>query len=202
MLRLVQAEKTAIAMNLPPRRQPITGRKHITPDEFETWRKAVREQSEYPDRDALLITIMYRHALRVSEAVALTWDDVQLGRIGTVSIRRKKRGRAGTHNLDGDELRLLRAVQRMRHVSRFVFTTRRDTPMSERTARHILTTAAKAVGLPVTNPHALRHGAGYRLVRKGTDLRRVQEFMGHADIKSTTIYTALDPSAVAGLERD
>lgn len=202
MLRLIQAENTAKTTNRPPRRQPISGRKHVTPDEFEIWRKAVRERSSYPDRDALLITIMYRHGLRISEAVALTWDDINLGRTGTVAIRRAKNGRHGTHNLDGDEVRMLRATQRLAHVSRFVFTTKRDTSMSERTARHILTTAAKAAGLAVTNPHALRHGTGYRLIRKGTDLRRVQEFMGHRDIKSTTVYTALDPSALAGLERD
>jgi type 1 fimbriae regulatory protein FimB len=203
MLRLVQTEKTAKpAANKPPRRKPIAGRKHITPEEFDTWRKAVRDRSSYPDRDALLITIMFRHGLRVSEAVRLTWEDVNLSRVGTVMIRRAKHGRDGTHNLDGDELRMLRAVQRLRHVSRFIFTTKRGSPMSERTARHILTSAAKDAGLPVTNPHALRHGTGYRLIRKGTDLRRVQEFMGHRDIKSTTIYTALDSSAVAGLERD
>lgn len=198
MLQLVQTEKAAKT----PKRQPITGRKHVTPEEFETWRKAIRERSEHADRDALLITMIYRHGLRISEAVALTWDDVTLARTGTVTIRRAKRGKTGTHNLDGDELRMLRAVQRGRYTSRFVFTTERFTPMSIRTARNILTSAARAAGLPVTNPHALRHGTGYRLIRKGTDLRRVQEFMGHADIKSTTIYTALDPSAVAGLERD
>lgn len=203
MLQLVRTENTAKrSKNAPPRRKARTGRKHVTPQEFETWRKSVRERSSYPDRDALLITMMYRHGLRIGEAVRLTWDDVTLGRTGTVSIARAKKGRSGTHNLDGDELRLLRAVQRMKHVSRFLFTTKRDTPMSERTARHILTTAAVAAGLPVTNPHALRHGTGYRLIRKGTDLRRVQEFMGHRDIKSTTVYTALDASAVAGLEKD
>lgn len=202
MLKLVQAEKTAMSPRMPPKRQPITGRKHITPEEFETWRKTIRKRSEHPDRDTLLITMMYRHGLRVSEAVALTWEDVTMTRTGTVTIRRKKRGKSGTHNLDGDELRLLRAVQRSHHVSRFIFTTERLTPMSIRTARHILTSAARAAGLPVTNPHALRHGTGYRLIRKGTDLRRVQEYMGHADIKSTTVYTALDASAVAGLERD
>lgn len=194
--------KAASVNTQPPRRRHITGRKHITPEEFAAWRKAVRELSSYPDRDTLLITMMYRHGLRVSEAVSLQWADIVLERTGTVTIRRAKRGLTGTHNLDGDELRLLRAVQRLKHASRFVFTSRLDAPLSERMARHILTSAAKSIGLPVTNPHALRHGTGYRLVRKGTDLRRVQEFMGHRDIKSTTVYAALDASAVADLERD
>jgi len=54
----------------------------------------------------------------------------------------------------------------------------------------------------VTNPHALRHGCGYRLTRKKTDLRRIGEFLGHRDPKSMLIYSALDPDALAGLERD
>ncbi len=65
-----------------------------------------------------------------------------------------------------------------------------------------LTSAGRSAGVPVTNPHALRHGAGYRLTLKKTDLRRIGEFLGHKDPKSTLVYSALDPSAVAGLERD
>lgn len=74
--------------------------------------------------------------------------------------------------------------------------------MSVRTARHIITSAGETAGVPVTNPHALRHGTGYRLARKGTDLRRIGELLGHRDPKSTLIYSALDPGALAGLESD
>lgn len=204
-LKLVRAENSAKLPNKPPRRQKVTGRKHVTPEEFEKIRRAARE-SRNGTRDALLVTLIYRHGLRISEAASLPWDDVQLGRSGSIYIRRKKRSHSGTHNLDTDELRMLRDVQRQQErsgkPSRFVFTSERGTPMTIRTVRHAITTAARAAGVPVTNPHALRHGTGYRLVAKGTDLRRVQQFLGHADIKSTVIYTALDPSAVAGLERD
>ena len=38
----------------------------------------------------------------------------------------------------------------------------------------------------------LRHGAGYALVNKGVDLRKIQLLMGHARIESTVQYTLLD----------
>jgi integrase len=145
---------------------------------------------------------MYRHGLRISEAVALTWDDITFGKVCTVRIERRKGSNSGTHYLDGDEIRLLRALHRLDGGSRFIFTSERGGPLSVRTARHVITSAGRAAGVPVTNPHALRHGTGYRLTRKHIDLRRVGEFLGHRDPKSTLIYSALDPSALAGLERD
>lgn len=205
-LQLVRAEKTAERPNKPPRRQKVTGRKHVTPDEFRAIVKAARSNSQTPTRDALLITLIYRHGLRISEAVSVTWDDCLLGRSGTLRIHRRKGSTSGTHNLDADELRMLREVQREQErtnrLSRFVFVSKRRGPLSIRTAREIITAAARAAGVPVTNPHALRHGAGYRLINKGYDLRHVQQYLGHKDIKSTTIYTELSPDALAGMERD
>ncbi len=47
-LRLVRAEFSAKSVNRPPRRKPIEGRKHITPEEFEKFRTAARKQGRYP----------------------------------------------------------------------------------------------------------------------------------------------------------
>ncbi len=200
-LRLVQTEKSA-KLSAPPRRKRIEGRKHVTPEEFEKIRAAARKRGRYPVRDTLLVTMMYRHGLRISEAVSMTWDDIVFGRTCTVHITRKKGSNSGTHYLDGDEVRMLRAVRRAESASRFVFTTERGGPMAIRTARRVITAAAQSAGVPVTNPHSLRHGAGYRLTRRGIDLRRIGEFLGHRDPKSTLVYSALDPGALAGLERD
>ena len=55
------------------------------------------------------------YGLRISEAVALTWDDITFGKVCTVRIERRKGSNSGTHYLDGDEIRLLRALHRLTH---------------------------------------------------------------------------------------
>jgi type 1 fimbriae regulatory protein FimB len=47
--------------------------------------------------------------------------------------------------------------------------------------------------------HMLRHGAGYALINDCVDVRLVQEFLGHASITRTAIYTAISPKRLAGV---
>ena len=63
-----------------------------------------------PVRDRLLILMAFRHALRVSELVDVRWQQIHLDS-ATTDIRRAKNGTPGIHGLQGDELRLLRALR-------------------------------------------------------------------------------------------
>jgi integrase len=67
-------------------------------------------ESRNPGRDRLLILMAFRHALRVSELVDLRWQQVHLDS-ATIDIRRAKNGTPSIHGLQGDELRLLRALK-------------------------------------------------------------------------------------------
>src|SRR6478609_4607471 len=90
---------------------------------------ATANNSRNPVRDRLLILMAYRHALRVSELVDLRWQQIDLD-TATVHIRRAKNGTPGIHGLQGDELRLLRALRREHPHADFVFLSERKAPLS------------------------------------------------------------------------
>jgi len=86
-------------------------REHLTPQEVEKLIKAASRVGRYGHRDATLILIAYRHGLRVSELVALRWDQVDLEQ-GFLHVSRLKNGVPSTHPLQGPEIRALRRLRR------------------------------------------------------------------------------------------
>ena len=78
---------------IPPRRLPNKAtrvREYLTPDEVEKLATAAGN-GRYGHRDRTLLLLMYRHGLRVSEAVALRWDAVDLS-AGALHVARLKNG--------------------------------------------------------------------------------------------------------------
>jgi type 1 fimbriae regulatory protein FimB/type 1 fimbriae regulatory protein FimE len=152
---------------------------------------AAASESRNPGRDRLLILMAFRHALRVSELVDLRWQQVHLDS-ATVDIRRAKSGTPGIHGLQGDELRLLRALRREHPHADFVFLSERKAPLSVDGAQKLLERLGESAGLPFPiHAHMLRHAAGYALAARGVDTRTLQAFMGHRSIANTVIYTSV-----------
>ena len=85
-------------------------REYLTEAEIERL-LAAAGKSRNPVRDRLLVLMAYRHALRVKELVNLQVDEIDL-KAATIHIRRAKNGTPGIHGLQGDELRLIRALMR------------------------------------------------------------------------------------------
>jgi site-specific recombinase XerD len=202
-LRLVRAEKTAKFE--PPRRRPNAesrSREYLTLAEVRKVRDAARSSGRNGLRDGLLVLMLFRHGLRVAEVVALTWDEVHYDD-GTLLVRRVKNGRESRHFLEGDEIRQLKQLQRESPPSRFVFCSERGGPLSNRSVHHVVHKAGEEAGLPFPiHPHMLRHSKGFQLAQSGTDTRAIQGYLGHRDIKSTVIYTELDPARFKGFGKD
>lgn len=202
-LRLVQPEKTAKFE--PPRRKrnaESRAREYLTLAEVRKVRDAARVSGRNGLRDGLLVLMLFRHGLRVAEVIRLTWDELHFDD-GTLLVRRVKNGREARHFLEGDEIRQLKQLRRESPASRFVFCSERGGPLSSRTVHHIVQKAGEEAGLPFSiHPHMLRHSKGFQLAQNGTDTRAIQGYLGHRDIKSTVIYTELDPSRFKGFGRD
>lgn len=167
-------------------------REYLTQQEIEKIRKAAKQSSKHGHRNDTLILMMFRHALRVGEAVNLSWDQVDLNR-AELHVTRLKNGKPSTHPLDSTTLRALGRLRKNYPQTPYLFVTDQHLPLSVRTAHHIIAQAGKEAGLPFTiHPHMLRHSTGFYLANRGVDTRAIQAYMGHSDINTTVIYTAMD----------
>lgn len=150
-------------------------------------------------RDHLLILMMFRHGLRVSEAVTVNVDDIDLKR-PRLWVRRLKNGLSVEQPIPGDELRAIKRYLKERN-SRLprLFLRERGQPMTRQSVNYLISTVAARAGLPEVHPRMLRHSCGSYLADQGYDLRLIQDYLGHRDPKHTVHYTRVAGSRCNGL---
>lgn len=179
-------------------------RKHLTAREVEKLIAATKS-SRNATRDRCLLLLMFRHGLRVSEALGLVLSQLDLeGR--TLHVKRLKQGLSTTHPLRGDELRVLRAWlaerAKMHPETKALFVSERRGPLSRKTAWSAIRDYGKKAGLEIAaHPHMLRHACGYALADQGADTRLIQDYLGHRNIQHTVRYTATNPARFEKLWR-
>jgi integrase len=182
-----------------PKNKDVRSREHLTLEEVEALMKAAGSLGRHQHRDRTLILIMFRHGLRVSEAIDLRWDQVDF-KSGQIHVNRLKNGNPATHYLEGDELRALRRLRRDYPDSSFIFVTERGGPMTRSTVNKLITRAGQEARFDFpAHPHMLRHACGYYLANKGIDTRTIQDYLGHVSIMHTVRYTELSPHKFKGL---
>ena len=189
----------------PPKRvrnSEVRTREYLTPDEVTALLKAAKKTGRHAHRNETLILLAFRHGLRVSELVALRWDQIELKR-GVLHVTRNKNGTPSTHPVRGPELRALRRVKRDYPDSPYVFNTDRKGPLAAASVRKIVAKAGKLaeLGFPV-HPHMLRHACGYKLANDGHDTRAIQQYLGHKNITHTVRYTELAADRFNGFWTD
>jgi type 1 fimbriae regulatory protein FimB/type 1 fimbriae regulatory protein FimE len=145
---------------------------------------------KHKNRDQTAILICFRHGLRESELLALTWEDVDLDQ-GKIFCQRLKGGYSSYHPLQGDEERRLRRLQR-EYNSRWLFPTIIGSPLAPRSFRDKVKQYGRKLGWRI-NAHLLRHSCGYHLNAQGLNARWIQDYLGHKSYASTIQYTEVDP---------
>lgn len=179
---------------LPPKRvtnASVRPREYLTEKEVEKLVAAAKGVGRHGLRDSTLILVSYRHGLRVSEAVTLRWDMVELDK-GRIHVKRMKAGLDSVHPLRAPELRALRKLKREYPDSPYLFVGERGGPITDSSARKIIARAGELSGInfPV-HPHMLRHACGFTLANRGHDTRAIQAYLGHKNIQHTVRYTEL-----------
>jgi integrase/recombinase XerC len=146
-------------------------------------------------RDAAVMELLYAAALRVSELCGMDLGDLDEER-GTVRVLGKGRkertvpvGQPAARAVR-DWLRHGRPVLATGRSGAALFLGARGGRLDPRAARRVVHEAVAALpAVPDTGPHGLRHSAATHLLEGGADLRSVQEYLGHASLSSTQIYT-------------
>ncbi|WP_339108778.1 tyrosine-type recombinase/integrase [Thioclava sp. GXIMD4216] len=150
---------------------------------------AAAKKSRHGVRDRLLILMMFRHGLRVSEVIALRRRDVDLAQ-SRIWITRLKNGLSVEQPVAGDELRAIkRWLARRDDALPWLFVSERKLPLTRQAVNYIVGTAGTRAGLERVHPHMLRHSCGFALANKGRDLRVIQDYLGHRDPRHTAHYT-------------
>ena len=157
-------------------------------------------------RDRALLELLYATGARISEAVGLDVDDLDLAgewRTATVPATVRLAGKGGKQRIvpvgsyarQALEAYLIRARPTLARAARrgpsshAVFLNARGGRLTRQGAWGALHAAAARAGLAAVSPHTLRHSFATHLLDGGADVRVVQELLGHASVTTTQIYT-------------
>ncbi len=146
-------------------------------------------------RDRALIDTLYSTGLRISELASLSVDDVTGDMVTVVGKGRKTRSvPIGRPALEAVKLYLAQGRPRLASTAagRALWVGTRGDRLDSRGIRRVV---RKRVA---TFPHALRHSFATHLLEGGADLRTVQDLLGHTDLATTQIYTAVTRQHLRG----
>ena len=155
-----------------------------------------------PLRDRALLELLYSTGARISEAVGLDVDDLDLtpGRSAVRLLGKGGKERVvpvGSYATQAVEAYLVRGRPALAAHGRglpAVFLNTRGGRLSRQSAWQVLRQAGERSGLPgPVSPHTLRHSFATHLLAGGADVRVVQELLGHASVTTTQLYTLVTP---------
>lgn len=147
-------------------------------------------------RDRAILELFYSSGLRLAELVSLDVDSIDYrDAIVTVTGKGKKTRKVpvGRFAIQAVKEWLQRRVEMANSEEQALFVSRRGNRISCRSVQRRLNEWAIKQGLAThVHPHMLRHSFATHILESSSDLRAVQELLGHADISTTQVYTHLD----------
>jgi integrase/recombinase XerD len=157
-------------------------------------------------RDRALLELLYGTGARISEAVGLDVDDLELSgeaRSASMPAAVRLNGKGGKQRIvpvgsyarQAIEAYLIRARPTLARAARrgpasaALFLNARGGRLTRQGAWGALRAASARAGLAEVSPHTLRHSFATHLLDGGADVRVVQELLGHASVTTTQVYT-------------
>jgi len=156
------------------------------------------EVAAFPERDRLMLELLYGCGIRNSELTSINLDDI---RLSSEAILIRGKGKKERYVPFGDSVKTaLKGYLPERQVvlkatgkyTAALLINRRGGRLTTRSVGRIVKKIAVAKGLsPEVHPHTLRHAFGTHMLEEGADLRAIQELLGHERLATTQRYTQL-----------
>jgi integrase/recombinase XerC len=156
------------------------------------------EIAAFPERDRLMLELLYGCGIRNSELTGINMDDIRLSAEAILIRGKGKKERyvpfgASAKNALAAYLPARQTVLSGRRKNNpALLINQRGGRLTTRSVGRIIKKIAVAKGLsPDVHPHTLRHAFGTHMLEEGADLRAIQELLGHERLATTQRYTQL-----------
>jgi integrase/recombinase XerC len=156
------------------------------------------EVAAFPERDRLMLELLYGCGIRNSELTGINLDDI---RLSAEAILIRGKGKKERYVPFGDSVKSALAaylparqmvLEASSNYSAALLINRRGGRLTTRSVGRIIKKIAVAKGLSAdVHPHTLRHAFGTHMLEEGADLRAIQELLGHERLATTQRYTQL-----------
>ena len=154
--------------------------------------------ASFPERDRLMLELLYGCGVRNSELIGINLDDI---RLSAEAILIRGKGKKERYVAFGDSVKSAlaaylparqAALAETRKNTSALLINQRGGRLTTRSVGRIVKKIAVAKGLsPDVHPHTLRHAFGTHMLEEGADLRAIQELLGHERLATTQRYTQL-----------
>lgn len=136
-----------------------------------------------------MLSLLYGAGLRVSELTHLRMQDIDFDN-NTIRIVQSKGAKDRITILPTSLQAVLKRQQALKQAQAYIFTGRSSKRLTTATVQKVVEQAAKRANiLKSVTPHTLRHSFATHLLEAGTDIRYIQELLGHAKLETTQVYT-------------
>ncbi len=141
-------------------------------------------------KSRLMLKLLYSSGLRVSELTKLKYEDIHFDE-KTGLVRQGKGKKDRMFILSQEVIDEIKIFQKKQDKNKgYIFTNNIGLPISTRNIQKLIKISAKKANINKNvTPHKLRHSFATHLLEAGTDIRMIQELLGHSNLQTTQIYT-------------
>jgi len=182
--------------------------KVLSPEKVDALLAAPGWEDEFPHRDRAILCVLYATGCRASEVTDLTLPQVRIDERYCKCRGKGNKERIVSLNpvaISALETYLQRERPALaaRKEEIHLFLSRTGRPLDRLTIWRIVKRYAARIGCSAqVSPHTLRHSFATHMLAGGAEIRALQEMLGHANIRTTQVYTHVEHSRLKSIHRD